>query len=190
MAFDSKQYNKKYYQEHRAELLEQKRQYYQSHKKECAERRRQYDLEHPELANSYRKWHPAYPVWCNMKHRCLNSNNIGYKDYGGRGIGICKEWLDFKAFELWLYENGWQPGLTVDRIDSDGNYEPNNVQFITLAENACKELRKPVNQYDLEGNFIATYPSTIEAHRQTGIYVSGACRGKFKQAGGFIWKYA
>lgn len=76
-----------------------------------------------------------YKVWQGMKTRCYNKNFIYYCNYGGRGITICKEWLnDFEIFYKWAISNGYKEGLTIDRINNDGNYEPNNCRWITRAE--------------------------------------------------------
>lgn len=70
-----------------------------------------------------------------MNDRCYNKNNKRYKDYGGRGIIICDEWLnDNKRFFNWAKSNGYNDNLTIDRIDVNGNYEPNNCRWITLQQ--------------------------------------------------------
>jgi hypothetical protein len=77
-----------------------------------------------------------------MKYRCFNEGNKNYPCYGGRGISICDEWLDYETFEKWALANGWQHGLTIDRINNDGNYEPSNVQFITQSDNTKRRFIK------------------------------------------------
>lgn len=67
-----------------------------------------------------------YKSWAHMKQRCLNPNNKSYPRYGGRGIRICDEWMDVKNFYDWAVNNGFREGLTLERIDLDGNYEPSN----------------------------------------------------------------
>ncbi len=76
-----------------------------------------------------------YKVWNSMKQRILNPNSNRYKDYGGRGITICNEWLEFIPFRDWALSNGYQKGLQINRINNDGNYEPNNCNWITNKEN-------------------------------------------------------
>lgn len=78
-----------------------------------------------------------YNSWRGMKERCNNINNSHYENYGGRGICVCEEWYNsFEAFRDWALLNGYRPGLTIDRIDIDGNYEPSNCKWSTLKEQA------------------------------------------------------
>ena len=77
-----------------------------------------------------------------MKARCYSLNFKSYARYGGRGVRVCKEWLDAATFMVWAEANGFKPGLTIDRIDNDGNYEPGNCQFITRSENTKKMWRE------------------------------------------------
>lgn len=74
-------------------------------------------------------------IFAGMKRRCYNPSNNKYKIYGARGIRICDEWVDNKEeFMRWAVNNGYQADLTIDRIDVNGNYEPNNCRWITLKE--------------------------------------------------------
>ena len=90
-----------------------------------------------------------YCVYASMKDRCYNPNNKAYSYYGGRGIKVCDEWLnDFGAFYDWAMKNGYDPNAphgkcTIDRIDNEDNYRPENCRWADMAtQNANK--RKPV----------------------------------------------
>lgn len=87
-----------------------------------------------------------YTVWSGMKDRCLNPRSISYNNYGGRGIAVCERWLSFKNF----YEDmGDRPeGMSIDRIDADGNYEPSNCRWsdaATQSANTSKSLLIEIN---------------------------------------------
>lgn len=76
-----------------------------------------------------------YNVWAGIIRRCENPNQKYYKDYGGRGISVCSEWRNnFAKFRDWAFENGYQDGLTIERINNDGDYEPGNCRWIPMAE--------------------------------------------------------
>lgn len=72
-----------------------------------------------------------------MKSRCYNKNDKNFKFYGNKGIKICDEWLkDPKLFEKWSLENGYKYNLSIDRVDSNGNYCPENCRWVTIEDNA------------------------------------------------------
>lgn len=74
-------------------------------------------------------------TWKNMKQRCYNPKNKKYHNYGGKGISICDEWLNsFDCFQKWAFDNGYKEGLTIERKDPNGNYEPSNCEWIPFKE--------------------------------------------------------
>lgn len=77
-------------------------------------------------------------IWSSMKQRCNNPNDKHYHRYGMRGITYCKEWESFKPFMEWAHRNGYQEGLTLDRIDNDGNYCPDNCRWLSRTDHAHK----------------------------------------------------
>lgn len=81
------------------------------------------------------KTNRIYHIWRGMKARCFNKNNPNYPRYGGRGIIVCDEWKDnFDSFRLWAVTNGYSDELSIDRIDFDGNYCPENCRWATTTE--------------------------------------------------------
>ena len=85
--------------------------------------------------NPFKKDNPRlYSIWTGMKTRCFNPNSARYKDYGGRGITICDEWRTFDNFCLWALSNGYEDGLTIERLDNDKSYCPSNCTWITKSE--------------------------------------------------------
>lgn len=85
------------------------------------------------------KWTPTYFSWVSLRNRCKNANCAGYEYYGGRGISVCSRW---DSFENFLADMGERPdGKSIDRIDPDGNYEPNNCRWATRSEQSKNQRR-------------------------------------------------
>lgn len=82
-------------------------------------------------------------AWAQLKQRCGNPNNKDYRYYGARGVTVCEEWQSFRGFEAWALNNGYREGLTIDRIDGNGDYNPDNCQWISQKENCRKQHRTP-----------------------------------------------
>lgn len=107
-----------------------------------------------------------YRIWGNMCNRCNNPKDKFYKDYGGRGIKVCDEWRhNSTAFLEWAMANGYADDLTIDRIDNDGDYCPENCRWATLKEQANNK-RKLTITYNGETH------STVEWAKITGLHLS------------------
>ena len=122
-----------------------------------------------------------YRTWANMKDRVFNIKNKWYSDYGGRGITICDGWKnDFMSFYTWAMSNGYSEGLSIDRIDNDGNYCPENCRWTTRTiQNRNTRIPtsntsgyKGVSYYKRYGNYRA----------YIGIKYKRIYLGKFKTA--------
>lgn len=86
-----------------------------------------------------------YSIYHNMKTRCYNKNSLSFHNYGGRGVKVCEEWLNnFISFYMWSIDNGYDNYLTLDRINNDGNYEPNNCRWVTVRK---QSLNRRDNHY-------------------------------------------
>lgn len=83
------------------------------------------------------EYHKLYNVWQSMKNRCFNDKYFQFKDWGGRGITVCDDWIGengYINFKEWALSHGYNEKLTIDRIEVNGNYEPSNCRWITRAE--------------------------------------------------------
>jgi len=123
--------------------------------------------------------HRIFNIWQNMIQRCTNKNNPRFKDYGGRGICICEDWIkDFISFDKWAEISGYDDTLTIERKDNDGNYDPLNCEWITITEQS-QNKRGGVYYDETKQKWIAsktfdevkTYLGCFDSYEQATIVV-------------------
>lgn len=92
--------------------------------------------------------HRIYSIYTHMIGRCYNKSEAGYESYGGRGVSVCDEWKnDFSEFAKWAFAHGYGDELTLDRIDVNGNYCPENCRWATYKEQANNTRKNHIIQY-------------------------------------------
>lgn len=114
---------------------------------------------------------PLYKVWRGMIQRCRNKTNPSYHLYGERGIRVCDEWEnDFASFREWAMANGYEEGLSIDRIDVNGNYEPSNCRWLTMREQQSNKRNNVYVTYNGETH------TASEWARRVGTYPARICQ--------------
>jgi hypothetical protein len=108
----------------------------------------QLSIKRVQLTTHSKRRLPEYRSWAAMKQRCLNPRNGSYMNYGGRGISICREWID--SFEQFFADMGPRPSPkhSIDRINNEGNYEPSNCRWATYGEQALHNRRTRLLEFD------------------------------------------
>ena len=146
--------------------------------------------------------HPLYAIWNGIKQRCYNPKRKDYNRYGAIGVTMCDEWKDnSKSFIDWCLANGWSSELHVDK-DIKCNeqqisptiYAPHTISFVTPSRNSREATGRKIQQYSLEGEYIASYNSAIEAAeavgKTNGNTITMICKGRGNTSYGYKWKYA
>lgn len=109
-----------------------------------------------------------FKIYNGIKQRCYNSNAHKYKVYGSRGIKVCDEWLnDFKAFYEWSINNGYSDKLSIDRINVNGNYEPNNCRWVDMKTQQRNRTNNHLLTYNGNTYTINEWAEILHIKRET-----------------------
>ena len=133
-----------------------------------------------------------YRTWLNIRDRCNNPNNKQYKDYGGRGIIVCNDWNDFNNFEKWAIDNNYSSKLTIDRIDNNRGYSPDNCRWVTMKEqsyNKRDNVKMVATSPTGEEYYVDRYTEFIEEHGLTRCLVYACLKGKQHHHKGWKFRY-
>lgn len=118
------------------------------------------------IPNHYFSHTRFYRCWYNMKRRCDWRKHKSWKYYGGKGIKVCDEWKSFLNFKRDMFDS-YEEGLTLDRIDSNGNYEPSNCKWSTLKEQANNTSKNTFISYRGESKTLAQWSDKLGIKRST-----------------------
>lgn len=136
-----------------------------------------------------------YGVWGAMKRRCYNPHVAYYELYGGRGIEVCRQWHDYLSFKTWALSSGYRQGLTLDRINPDGNYEPSNCRWITIQEQ--QRNRRNNRYYEYHGKFytvkeiaemVGLKPRTIQGRIERGWIIDNVVETPCLRSNGLYFR--
>lgn len=108
-----------------------------------------------------------YRIWAAMKNRCNNSKGYAYNRYGNRGIKVCEEWQTFQQFYEWAMQNGYKYGLSIDRIDNDGDYCPENCRWATAKQQDNNRSSNKIVEYNGEKHTISEWADILGMHQDT-----------------------
>ena len=146
--------------------------------------------------------HPLYAIWNGIKQRCYSPKRKDYPRYGGIGVTMAEEWKnDSSAFITWCLEHGWTEDLEVDK-DIKCNelnitpaiYSPDTISFVTPSRNAREATGRQIDKLTLDGAFIESYASAIDAAEAidapSGDTITNVCKGRALTSYGFKWRYS
>lgn len=113
---------------------------------------------------STKPWYNSYRC---MHSRCYRKKDPSYKYYGGRGIVVCDEWHNIENFEKWVVTHPYKSGMTLDRIDPNGNYEPDNCRWATMFEQDNNRRNSVLIEYNGETHSISEWAAKLGINRST-----------------------
>ena len=109
-----------------------------------------------------------YNIWIDIKKRCYNKNFWAFNRYGGRGITMCEEWKnDFMSFYNWSIANSYQDNLTIDRVDNNGDYEPDNCRWVSMKEQCRNKNNNHLLTYNNETHCISEWIELLKMNKNS-----------------------
>ena len=108
-----------------------------------------------------------FKIWNGMKSRCSCPSVNSYELYGGKGISVCQEWMDFDNFYNWSMSNGYSDGLSIDRIDIELNYNPSNCRWVTIKEQGRNKSNSRLIEYNGETKCLSEWSELLNIRRDT-----------------------
>ena len=108
-----------------------------------------------------------YNIWANMKQRCLNPKDNRFNDYGGRGIMVCDEWLIADNFISWALKNGYNDNLTIERIDNNKGYSPDNCRWATNDEQAHNKRNNHLLTFQGKTQNVTQWANELKINRDS-----------------------
>lgn len=126
----------------------------------------------PPVSGHTRHDERLYGVWCGIRDRCNNPKSKYYSRYGGRGIKLCKEWNDYEEFKKWAYENGYDDQAkkyecTIDRINNDGDYEPDNCEWHNQKQQCNNKSDNHIIEYNGESHTLKEWSEITGINKST-----------------------
>lgn len=109
-------------------------------------------------------------IWCSMRRRCDDQKCKDYKNYGARGITYCEEWREYIPFRDWALSHGYNDSLSIDRIDVDGNYEPNNCRWTDMKAQANNKRNNHYITYNGETHTAIYWSEFFDIPPKTLLY--------------------
>ncbi|QES88826.1 hypothetical protein [Rhizosphaericola mali] len=114
-----------------------------------------------------KKLSKLYTMWANMKSRCNCPRRPDFKHYGGKGITVCSEFMDFKQFELWAKTHGYKEGLSIERIDNSKDYEPSNCKFIPIRDQSKNRTTNVRLEFNGQIKNLSDWAREFKIHERT-----------------------
>lgn len=117
---------------------------------------------HQKVKHGLARKERLYGIWANMRQRCNNNKSKDYTNYGLRGIHVCKQWDDYRAFRAWAYENGYNDSLSIDRINGDSDYCPENCRWVGTIEQNNNLRSNVLVKYNGKTHTLAEWARILE----------------------------